>query len=49
VAKLEDAIRVMANTELNKVLTDEQASDLAAFLKALSGPLPVEQKLTLPQ
>jgi cytochrome c peroxidase len=48
VAKLEDAVRVMANTELNKVLTDEQANDLTAFLKALSGPLPVESKLTLP-
>ncbi len=49
VAKLEDAVRVMASTELNLVLTDAQASDLVAFLKALSGPLPVEPKPNLPQ
>jgi cytochrome c peroxidase len=49
VAKLEDAVRVMASTELNLVLTDAQASDIAAFLRALSGPLPVEPKIVLPQ
>jgi cytochrome c peroxidase len=48
VAKLEDAVRVMASTELNLVLTDGQASDLAAFLRSLSGPLLVEPKLNLP-
>lgn len=48
VATLEDAVRVMANTELNLVLTDAQVGDLVAFLKALSGPLPTEPKLSLP-
>jgi cytochrome c peroxidase len=49
VETLEDAVRVMGNTELNLVLTDAQVADLVAFLKALSGPLPVEPKLSLPQ
>jgi cytochrome c peroxidase len=49
VATLEETVRVMANTELNLVLSDAQVNDLVAFLKALSGPLPVEPKLNLPQ
>jgi cytochrome c peroxidase len=46
---LEDAVRVMGSTELDLVLTDEQVSDIVAFLKALSGPLKVEPKVNLPQ
>ena len=46
---LENAIRVLANTELGLVLTDGQVADLAAFLGALSGPLPAEPKIELPR
>ena len=46
---LENAIRVLANTELGLVLTDGQVADLAAFLGALSGPLPADAKVELPQ
>lgn len=45
VATLNEAIRVMARTQLNKKITDEQASDIEAFLMALSGKKP---KITMP-
>jgi cytochrome c peroxidase len=46
---LENAVRVLANTELDLVLTDAQVADLVAFLKSLSGPLPAEPKIELPK
>ncbi|MFO1265557.1 MAG: hypothetical protein U1F67_01355 [Rubrivivax sp.] len=46
---LENAVRVLASTELGLVLTDAQVADLSAFLQALSGPLPVEPELALPR
>ena len=40
VATLEEAIKLMADTQLGKTLTDEQLRGLVAFLKALTGKLP---------
>ncbi|MCG6939920.1 MAG: c-type cytochrome [Thiohalocapsa sp.] len=40
VPTLNEAVHVMAKTQLNKDLTDEQAADLVAFLNALSGDFP---------
>jgi len=42
VATLEEAIKVMADIQLDKRLTDDQVRGLVAFLKALTGPLPAE-------
>ena len=41
VADLSNSIKIMAKTELNKDLTDEQTSDILAFLKSLTGDVPV--------
>lgn len=38
--KLEDAVRIMAKTQLGKELTDQQVKDIVAFLKALTGKIP---------
>ena len=46
VKTLEEAVRVMAKTQLNKDLTDEQAGDIVAFLNSLTGEFP---KQTLPR
>jgi cytochrome c peroxidase len=40
VEKLSDAVRVMAKVELGKDLSDEDARDIVAFLKSLTGTLP---------
>jgi len=45
---LEDAVRVMASTQLNKKLTHAQAEDLVAFLKALTGEFPAQPMPQLP-
>lgn len=46
VATLDEAVRVMAKTQLNKDLSDEQVADLVAFLGALTGEFP---EITLPR
>ncbi len=46
VATLQEAIKVMAKTQLNKDLTDEQVADLEAFLNALTGEFPT---ITMPR
>jgi cytochrome c peroxidase len=46
VATLDEAIRVMAHTQLNRSLTEEQVSDVEEFLQTLTGEFP---PLTLPQ
>ena len=46
VPTLDLAVRVMAKTQLDKDLSDEQVADLVAFLNALSGEFP---QLTLPR
>ena len=40
VPTLDEAVRVMAKTQLNKDLSDEQAAELVAFLNALTGEFP---------
>lgn len=44
VKTLDEAVRVMAKTQLNKTLKEDEVKDIVAFLGALSGPFP-EQKL----
>ena len=46
VPTLDQAVRVMAKTQLDKTLTDEQAADLVAFLNGLTGEFP---DMTLPR
>lgn len=40
VPTLDDAVRVMAKTQLNKELSDAQVADVVAFLNGLSGEFP---------
>ena len=40
VEKLEDAVVIMAKVQLGKDLTKEQAGDIVAFLKSLTGKIP---------
>lgn len=46
VKTLDEAVRVMARTQLDKELTDQQVADIVAFLNALTGKFPEQ---TLPQ
>jgi len=48
VASLDEAVRVMASTQLNKDLTDDETADIVAFLKALDGPFPRLEMPRLP-
>ena len=45
---LEEAVRVMARTQLNKKLNHGQTEDLVAFLNALSGEFPAQPMPVLP-
>ena len=42
VATLDEAVRVMAKTQLGKVLKEDEVSDIVAFLKSLTGERPKE-------
>jgi len=44
VATLDEAVRVMAKTQLNKSLKENEVSDIVAFLESLTGKFP-EQKM----
>lgn len=44
VEKLDDAVKIMAKTQLNKELTDKETTDIVAFLKTLTGEVPKEFK-----
>ncbi|MFN2308622.1 MAG: hypothetical protein ABR553_02645 [Gammaproteobacteria bacterium] len=46
VTRLDEAVRVMAKTQLNKALDAQQVEDIVAFLGALTGEFPAQ---TLPQ
>lgn len=46
VTTLSETVRVMARTELNTALTDQQTQDIVAFLESLTGRFPAQ---TLPQ
>ncbi|MCS6957732.1 MAG: cytochrome-c peroxidase [Aquificaceae bacterium] len=45
--KLEDAVKIMAQTQLNRKLTDEETRYIVAFLKSLTGQIP-KHALELP-
>lgn len=44
IEKLEDAVNIMAKTQLNKELTAKETSDIVAFLKTLTGEVPQHLK-----
>jgi len=46
VATLDEAVRVMATSQLDKTLSDAEAADIVAFLNGLSGEFPA---ITLPR
>jgi len=48
VKKLDEAVRVMAKTQLNKDLSDKQVQELVAFLEALTGKFPEQTMPRLP-
>lgn len=49
VPTLDEAVRVMAKSQLNRDLTDDQATKLVAFLHSLTGKRPVEKEPKLPK
>lgn len=49
VKTLSEAVRVMAKTQLDKVLPDGQVKDIVAFLDSLTGQFPKETMPRLPQ
>ncbi|OUD13363.1 cytochrome-c peroxidase [Thioflexithrix psekupsensis] len=48
VANLDEAVRVMAKTQLNKDLSAEETADIVAFLNGLTGEFPVQTMPRLP-
>lgn len=49
VETLDEAVRVMAKTQLNRDLKEGEVTDIVAFLTALNGELPREKAPELPQ
>lgn len=49
VETLEEAVRVMGTTQLNRTLTDTEVSEIVAFLKTLSGTVPKQTEPVMPQ
>jgi len=49
VTTLDEAVRVMAKTQLDKDLTDAQVADIVAFLNSLTGEFPKQTLPRLPQ
>jgi cytochrome c peroxidase len=48
VTSLDEAVRVMGKTQLNKDLSDAQVRDIVAFLGALDGEFPQQTMPRLP-
>ena len=48
VKTLEQAVRVMAKTQIKRNLTDQQVNDIVAYLKTLSGQFPPQLMPRLP-
>lgn len=48
VATLDEAVRVMAKTQLDKTLSDKDVEDIVAFLNSLTGKLPKQEMPQLP-
>jgi len=49
VKTLDEAVRVMAKTQLGKELTEQQVSDIVAFLSSLTGEFPEQTLPRLPE
>ncbi|NNM51889.1 MAG: c-type cytochrome [Pseudomonadales bacterium] len=49
VATLDEAVRVMAATQLNKTLSDAEVADIVAFLDSLTGVFPQQTMPRLPE
>jgi cytochrome c peroxidase len=49
VKSLDEAVRVMAKLQLNKTLKDEEVKDIVAFLKSLTGKIPLQKAPKLPK
>lgn len=49
VANLDEAVRVMAKTQLDKTLSDAEVTDIVAFLNSLTGDFPTQKMPRLPQ
>jgi cytochrome c peroxidase len=45
---IDEAVLIMASTQLNKELTDAQVADIVAFLETLTGPFPAQEMPRLP-
>jgi cytochrome c peroxidase len=45
---IDEAVLIMASTQLNKELTDVQVADIVAFLETLTGPFPAQEMPRLP-
>ncbi len=48
VATLDEAVRVMAKTQLDKILTEKEVADIVAFLNSLTGVFPKQEMPQLP-
>lgn len=48
VKTLDEAVRVMAKTQLHRELKPNEVSDIVAFLKSLTGKIPAQKAPTLP-
>ena len=48
VKSLDQAVVIMAQTQLNKNLDDEQVADIVSFLESLNGEFPVQTMPRLP-
>ena len=46
VAELDKAIRIMGTVQLGKELSDQQVTDLKAFLEVLTGVVPATAKVS---
>lgn len=49
VATLDEAVRVMASTQLDRKLSDKEVRRLVAFLETLTGPVPAQTMPRLPE
>jgi cytochrome c peroxidase len=49
VPTLDEAVRVMARSQLGKTLTEAEVQDIVAFLNSLTGEFPVQNMPRLPQ
>jgi cytochrome c peroxidase len=48
VKTLPEAVRVMASTQLNQSLSDQEVAEIVAFLDSLAGPFPAQTMPRLP-